>query len=150
MVAQKKYGGAMAVRRRRRSRAGRRGITILETIVSLLVFLVGIVALLNYFPHSLQTYHDAMDVSVAALLANMKAEEVRRDDDRVGTLRSAIALLDGPTAPITFPQETRMAYSFSGRSLLAPEEEPGVARVIIRYAGAFDPGQKVLYEMPLY
>ncbi len=129
-------------------RQGARGVTILETVVSVLIFMFGIVAILNYFPMTERSYRQAADLSRAALLGQLKVQEIRRDDDQAGSLRRAISILSRPTVPMTFAQEPRMAYSFSGVSLLDPDDAPGMPRVIIRYSQEFQPGGAVLFEMP--
>ena len=59
-----------------------------------------------------------------------------------------------PTDPVAWPLDDRLTYSFCGVSLLAegdtpgdPRDDTGVARVIVRLNGAFDPSERVLYEL---
>lgn len=132
-----------------------RGVTLLEAIVALSILLVGIVMILMLFPRFLVSARDAELESKAVMLAQMKAEEIRRDDDTSGTLVNAIRNLTAPTAPVEFPQEPDLAYQFSGTSILyegqTPSGDPGVARVIIRYAPSFrqstSPSKDVLFEL---
>lgn len=107
------------------------------------------------FPGFLLSARDAEFETKAVMLAQMKAEEIRRDDDTSTTLVTAIRNLNTPTAPITFTQDPELAYQFSGNSLLyagqTPEGDPGVARVIIRYSPEFrqsgNPNKDILYEL---
>lgn len=132
-----------------------RGLTLLEAIVSLTILLVGIVLILSLFPRFLINARDAELETKAVMLAQMKAEEIRRDDDTSGTLVQSIRNLTAPTAPVTFAQEPDLAYQFSGTSLLyegeTPAGDPNVARVIVRYAPEFresaSPHKDVLYEL---
>ena len=96
----------------------------------------------------------AADVSEAALLAQMKAEEIRRDADRAGRILNTIQNLTTPTEIITFPNEPRMAYCFSGVSLIDQRDDPddprddhGVARVIIMYSMEYRGKNEILYEL---
>ena len=128
---------------------------MLEVLVGLAILTAGLLAVAATFPTVLSAGRDAELLSVAAALANMKAEEIRRDDDVNGRLRIEIRALTIPTDPIEFVHEPRLSYSFSGVSLLYsnvddptdPRATPGVARVIIRHARAYDPDQDVIYEL---
>jgi type II secretory pathway pseudopilin PulG len=129
--------------------------TLLEALVSLGILMIGILAIVYFYPAALQTAATAEYRTKAAVLAQMKAEEIRRDDDTTGTLITAIENLDVPTEPITFSQEPNLAYQFSGRSILYQGETPAgdedVARVIIRYSPSYrvsnNPNRDVLYEL---
>lgn len=117
-------------------RRGLRGFSLLEVLVSIAVFLAGVVAIVFMFPRTLQAAHEAELKTKAALLAQMKAEEVRRDDDTSQTLTLAIAALRRPTDPLINPQEPDLSYSFNGRSLMyapteTPDGDPNIARVVI-------------------
>lgn len=132
-----------------------RGFSLLEAIVSLSILLVGIVMILLLFPGFLVSAREAELETKAVMLAQMKAEEIRRDDDTSGTLISAIRNLSAPTGPVTFAQEPDLAYQFSGTTLLykgeTPDGDPGVARVIVRYSPDFrqslSPNKDILYEL---
>lgn len=132
------------------------GFSLLEVLVSLAILLIGIVAIIFFFPQSLEAARRAEDRTKAAVLAQMKAEEIRRDDNSNNDLVNAIRTMSAPTAPITFAQEPDLAYQFSGTSILyagesGPNGEPGIARVIIRYSPEFrrsnNPNRDVLYEL---
>lgn len=142
------------MRDRRPSEHRARGFSFLEVLISLVILLAGILAILVYFPSALRANNRAVDLSEAALLAQRKAEEIRRDADSARALISAVQSLTSPTAPIVFPENPSMAYRFSGVSLLDPVDDPGdprddhgVARVIIQYAERFRPDSRVLYEL---
>ena len=134
---------------------GQRGITLVEVLISLAVLLIGVVAIVYFFPVSLRTASTSEYRTKAAVLAQMKAEEIRRDDDTTGTLVDAIRQMDRPSEPVTFAQEPNLAYQFSGRTILyegeTPAGDPGVPRVIIRYSPNFrvssSPNKDVLYEL---
>jgi prepilin-type N-terminal cleavage/methylation domain-containing protein len=130
-----------------------RGFTLIEVLVGLSILTAGVLAIMAIFPVLLRTQAEAEMLTIAASLAQMKAEEIRRDDDRNGSLVTAIRNLTEPTTPLVFPHERRLTYSFSGRSLRYgsvdasdPRGSDGVARVIIRYAPDFRPSQDVVYE----
>ncbi len=135
--------------------SNQRAVSLLEAIVALTILLVGIVLILMLFPRFLISAREAELETKAVLLAQMKAEEIRRDDDTSNTLVMAIRNLNTPTAPVTFTQEPDLAYQFSGTTLLyggeTPEGDAGVARVIIRYSPTFrtstSPNKDVLYEL---
>jgi prepilin-type N-terminal cleavage/methylation domain-containing protein len=130
------------------------GYSLLEVLVALAILLAGVVAIVQYFPRTLSASAEAAFVSEASMFAQMKSEEIRRDDDTSGTLVAAIAARTTPTDPIPFTQEPNLTYSFSGVSLIDPVDDPGdsrddtgVARVIIRYAPDYKPTQEVVYEL---
>lgn len=131
----------------------RRGFSLLEVLIGLAILLAGLLGVMAVFPYTLRSQREAEALSLAAPLAQMKAEEIRRDDDRTGRLVREIKRLEQPTPPIVFPNEPRLTYSFSGRSLLYPNAGgdprglPNVARVIVRYAPDYRPSQDVLYEL---
>ena len=96
----------------------------------------------------------AADISRAALLAQMKAEEIRRDGDRAERLLNAIRALNTPSDIITFPNHPKFAYCFCGISLIDPRDDPddprddhGVARVIVMYSLEYRGSNEVLYEL---
>jgi len=134
--------------------ASRRGYSLIEVLVSVAILLAGIISIVNFFPLGLKAQYRAGDISCAALLAQMKAEEIRRDCDRAGRMIATIRNLRSPTEPITFPSDPRFAYCFCGISLLNPHNDPndprsafGVARVIIMYSKEYKGKNEVLYEM---
>lgn len=132
-----------------------RGITLIEVMISMAILLIGVLAIVFFFPQTLQSAATAEYRTKAAVLAQMKSEEIRRDDDTTHTLIHAIESLQSPTAPVTFPQDPNLAYQFSGRSILyegeTPAGDPGVARVIVRYSPEYrvsnNPNKDVLYEL---
>lgn len=138
---------------RRAGRPGVRGFSLIEVLVGLGILLAGLVAIAAVFPTTLQATRDAELLTRAAALAQEKAEEIRRDNDREGRLIAEIRSRTTPTAPLVFSSEPRLEYSFCGRSLLYPESaaDPrstaGIARVIVRYAPAYRPAQEVVYEL---
>lgn len=130
------------------------GYSLVEVLVSMVILLVGILAILNFFPQSLRANANAAIRAQAALLAQAKAEEVRRDSSASTPLIQTIRTLTVPTTPVPFVEDSRLSYSFCGVSLLAPVDNPGdprddygVARVIVRYNQAFRPSEDILFEL---
>ena len=130
------------------------GFTLLEVLISLAILLAGIITIINFFPLSLKANRQAELISQSALLAQLKAEEIRRDLKSNGDFLDRIKSLRTPTTPIQFPQNHNLAYCFCGISLLDPVDDPkdhsddyGVARVIIRLDKSYDPGERVIYEL---
>lgn len=142
--------GAEFPRSRRRA-----GYSLIEVIVALAILVIGVVGVLKFFPPSLRASSEAALRGDAALLAQLKVEELRRDADKAGTLVTNIQALTTPTDPVVFPEEPRLAYQFSGRSTFSPtvddpasvEDDFGVARVIVRYNREFRPSADVLVEL---
>ncbi len=131
-----------------------KGFSLVEVLVSLTILLAGIVSIVNFYPLTLRAGNQAAYVSEAVMLAQLKAEEIRRDTTAVNNYVQAIRLLTVPTEPRPFPQEPILTYSFCGVSLLDPIDDPedprddvGVARVIIRYNKSYRPNMEVLYEL---
>ncbi|HOE96275.1 MAG TPA: type II secretion system protein [Candidatus Sumerlaeota bacterium] len=136
----------------RRQRA--HAFSLLEVLVGLSILLAGLLAIAAFFPTMIAGQRDAELLTSAAALAQLKAEEIRRDNDSAGQLIAAIRDLDEPTEPLAFPSDPRLAYSFCGETLLyqdAPAGDPraaaDVARIIVRKAADFDPDQEVIYEL---
>lgn len=129
---------------------GARGFSLAEVLVSLAILMAGIVAIASFFPTVLRHNQRSVDSSVAAYLAQLKAEEIRRDNDTTGvpgiSLTDVINARTTPTIPVTFAPDPRFAYSFCGRSLLNPKE-PASARVIVWYANAAPTPQNILFEL---
>jgi hypothetical protein len=130
-------------------------------LASLAIFIFGIVAILNFFPSILRAENEAVLMSAAAMLGQMKAAEIRRDDlseSPLTPLADLIAQRATPTEPIQFPREPRLAYSFCGRSLLDPVDDPGdpaddfdVARVIvIKWSGTVPPTLANVADWEIY
>ena len=136
-----------------RSHRRARGFTLLEVLVSLTFLLVGIVPIVFLLPNTLRGRQEAQLEAQAAMLAQQKAEEIRRDNDLAGSLTAAIAARQTPTQPIVFPHAPDLAYAFSGRSLLyadSPRGDPGIPRVIIVKSSAIGAGVRpkdVVYEL---
>ncbi|MCX7717949.1 MAG: prepilin-type N-terminal cleavage/methylation domain-containing protein [Candidatus Sumerlaeaceae bacterium] len=136
-----------------RSTCRGRGFTLLEVLVSLTILLVGIVPIVFLLPNTLRGRQEAQLETQAAVLAQQKAEEIRRDNDLAGSLTAAIAARQTPTQPIVFPHAPDLAYAFSGRSLLytdSPRGDPGVPRVIIVKSDSIGAGVRpkdVVYEL---
>ena len=130
------------------------GYSLLEVLVSVAILLAGILTIVNFFPLGLKAQARAGDISTATFLAQMKAEEIRRDSDRLGRLLNSIRSLTSPTEIITFPNQSRFAYCFCGISLIDPRDDPddprddhGVPRVIIMYSKEYRGENEVLYEL---
>lgn len=146
-----------------------RGFSLVEVLVSITIFLVGAVLIVYLFPRTLEAAREAELQTKAAFLAQMKAEEIRRDDDQLRTLGQMIAKLGesdpenqalSTTDPIVFPLEPDLSYVFYGKSVLYANEQPpvpegdaGVARVLILRNRGGQPPQKpiqprdVIYEL---
>lgn len=151
----------MPIYRHRLDHRSRRGLTLVEVLVGLAILTAGMLALATIIPSTLKSHDRAELLTVAAMLAQTKAEEIRRDDSLTQSLQNEIRNLRTPTTPIKFIQEPRLTYSFSGSSLqyallndpslsnelIDPRARDGIARVIIRYAEDFSPDQEVLYEL---
>jgi type II secretory pathway pseudopilin PulG len=131
------------------------GYSLLEVLVSLAILLAGVLAIMYFFPRALESRHEAALLTKGALLAQGKAQEIRRDDDTTGTLVAAIEARTEPTIPIVFPDEPELSYAFSGKSVLyqesdSPRGDPNVARVLIIRSSRPTAGvraQDVLYEL---
>ena len=135
-------------------RAQIKGYSLLEVLVSVAILMAGIISIVNFFPKGLQAQHRAGDVSRAAFLAQMKAEEIRRDNDRFNNLINAIRALRLPSRIITFPNDDRFAYCFCGISLIDPRDDPddprddyNVPRVIVMYSLEYRGKNEILYEL---
>jgi prepilin-type N-terminal cleavage/methylation domain-containing protein len=134
---------------------GRRAYSLLEVLISVAILLIGVLSIVNLFPMGLKAQNRANDISRAAMLAQLKAEEIRRDNDRAGRLINSIRRLRTPTDPVTFPNDTKFAYSFCGISLIDPQDDPddprddfAVPRVIIKYSREYrGHSDEVLFEL---
>ncbi len=136
------------------SGGGSGGYSLIEVLVSVAILSAGIVSIINFFPLGLKAQNRAADISRAAVLAQLKAEEIRRDNDRAGKLINAIRSLRTPTQPIQFPNEPKLAYCFCGISLIDPRDDPddprddyGIARVIVMYSKEYRGENEILYEL---
>ena len=139
----------------RKPRRSTLGFSLVEAIMALTILLIGIVAIVRFFPMLFESSARAMFQTRAALLAQMKASAILRDDDTSHTLALAIANRATPTAPVAFPDEPSLSYCFSGRSLLYPDTDPvngtpNVARVIVRYSASYRPSEEPIYELQFY
>lgn len=124
----------------------RRGFTLIEVLISLTILFVGILLIIFLFPRTLRESIDAELLTKAALLAQQKAEEIRRDDDQQRTMYFAIARRQRPTVPVPFPEDNRLCYSFSGITRLYNEQpdigDPGVARVLVSFNKDYRPSNR--------
>lgn len=134
--------------------AGRRGLSILEVLVALGILTAGMLSIMAIYPYTLKAQRDSELLSQAAGLAQMKAEEIRRDDTQAGAMIAAIKSMATPSDPIPFANEPRLTYSFCGETVMYRDVDPqdyraasGVARVIIRYASSFRSSQDAIYEL---
>jgi prepilin-type N-terminal cleavage/methylation domain-containing protein len=135
--------------------SGRRaGFTLVEVLVALAIMLAGLVAVVAAFPNMLQAQRQAELLTLGTALGQLRVEELRRDNDRNNRLILEVQSLTVPTDPIVFPSEPRLAYSFSGTTVLYanqpandPRAFPGVARLLIRYAPSYRASQDVIDEI---
>lgn len=131
-----------------------RGFSLLEALIALAILLIGLVALVRFFPPTMRASNDAVMKSRAALLAQAKMEELRRDADRQASLIGAISRLDTPTPALRFSEDERLVYQFCGRSVLdstdtigLPGDNDRTPRIIVRYAPEYDERQTVIFEL---
>jgi type II secretory pathway pseudopilin PulG len=128
--------------------------TLLEVLLGLSILTAGILAVLALFPWTLRANERAELRTLAAALGMMKVEEIRRDNPATGslsTLVDEIESLTTATEPITFPFEPRLAYRFSGETLLYTDKNDersssGVARVIIQESPDFRANPVIIEE----
>jgi type II secretory pathway pseudopilin PulG len=106
----------------------RRGLSLVEVTVALAIFLFGVVALLKFFPLKVRTGIDATVLTEAVLLAEQKAEEIRRDNASTSAFFDYLRSLTTPEPPggIPFAEKPDLYYAFDGRSVLDPVDDPGV------------------------
>ncbi len=131
-----------------------RGYTLVEVLVALVVLLAGIVGIIQLFPVSLEGNREAELRGAAASLAQLKADELRRDSDNFARVIDDIRGRTTPTDPVVWHLDDRLAYSYSGLSTFSPgddpadpSDDPGVARIIVSLNPTFDPSARVLYEL---
>lgn len=131
------------------------GFSLVEALVAMTILLIGVLAVVRFFPMLFEASSRAVLQTRAAMLAQAKANEIMRDDDTSHTLAGAIAALTTPTAPVVSMEEPALSYCFNGRSLLYPPTDPvngapNIARVIVRYSSSFRPSEDVIYELQFY
>jgi len=132
----------------------RGGFSLVEVVVAMAVLLIGVVGILQFLPPSLRASSEAALRGQAALLAQAKVEELRRDERQSGEMINSIRNLSEPTDLVVFPEDDRLAYQFHSRSIRYPEDSAsevdddfGVPRVIVRYNPTFRPSSDVLFEL---
>lgn len=112
----------------------RRAFSLVEVLAAVAIFVMGVLAILLYFPNILRANNEATLMTQAALLAQEKVMEIRRDNNSVPgplTMVEIIRARTEPTQPVLAPRNPFIAYAFSGVSVLDPAVNPGVARVIV-------------------
>ncbi len=133
-----------------------KGFTILEILVSLVILLIGILALARLFPVSLRANKQGQDIIRATFLAQQKIEELRRDNDDltnplIDTIRDLTTPQPAINRAIPFPQDPDFKYTFCGMSQIYtsgvdhpnnPDDDPNVPRIIIVWDNA-----KEIFEM---
>lgn len=137
-----------------RPRHSRAGFSLVEVLTAMLILVIGVAGITGLLMSTMRHSRRAMDQSIAAYLAQRKAEEIRRDDTLFRDMIAQIEALATPTAPVDFPLDPRFSYSYCGVSLLDPLDDPGnaaddanVARIVIRYAASYRADQDILYEL---
>ena len=65
----------------KRSKQGKQsGFSLTEVLASLTILLIGILALVSLFPQGMKSAKVAEDLTVAAFLAQQKAEDIKREE----------------------------------------------------------------------
>jgi len=129
----------------------RRGFTLLEVLIGLGILTAGILSIMAVYPYTLRAQRDAELLTLGAALAQMKAEQVRRDDKAMGgaLVHSIQGLGDVRTKALVFSDEPRLSYSFASQSVLNPTA-PNPAKdvyVIIYRAPTNRPNQDLLQDV---
>ncbi len=129
----------------------RRGYTLMEVLVSMAILLTGILAIAGFFPRALDNNTRSADLSIAAFIAQSKAEMIRLSNEEFAGLPSSaidyLADLPTMTDPVVYGLDPRFSYRFSGETFLYandPSVTTGVARVIIVYT---DEPDTPIYEL---
>lgn len=145
----------------RRFRHGDDGFTLLEVLIGISILTVGVLIILMAFPQHMKSNEIAELRTIGAALANMKIEELRRDNDENDKLINAIRLMTTPTEPIPFSLDQRLAYQISNETFLYrtrnalgvvvddpddPRDDPGVPRIIVLINPEFRPGNAAILD----
>lgn len=135
-----------------------RGFTLVEVVVAMTILLGGIVGMAQFFPTALSQNRHSADVTSAAYLAQMKGEEVRRNDiyyaldTPAGTTPTIaqISQLAIPSTSTVFVEDDRFAYVYSGRSLMEIVNADSYnAFIIVQYNSEYRPDEEMLFELGL-
>lgn len=76
---------------------GKKGVTLLEVLAALVIFTVGVVAVVGLFAEGLAAGVDAENTTIAATLARQRLEELRNLDFDTGIVSEAKAGVEGFT-----------------------------------------------------
>lgn len=74
---------------------GKKGVTLLEVLAALVIFTVGVVAVVGLFAQGLAAGVDAESTTIAATLARQRLEELRNLDFDTGIVSEARAGVEG-------------------------------------------------------
>ena len=131
------------------------GFTLIELLIAMSILLVALIPIGSALTQMQTMSNDNVVTTRAAYLALQKAEELRRDDTNTTGLLKTVKERTVPTAPVIATHVPKLAYCFTGKSLLydssTPEGADGIARVLVINSNVTDPAKitrkDVLYEL---
>lgn len=133
------------------------GFTILETLIGLTILSVGILSMIGIIPGILKGQRESELLTKAALLAQLKMTELRRDDASANLIQTIISRNDtdsvvSETDPIVFENEPALAYAFCSKRMKPSDPKPVACVRILRNRGQAPKDvtpQDVIYELYL-
>ncbi len=95
--------------------AGKKGgFTLIEATTALIILIVGLLAVMQFFPFALKIIGDSQNLAIASNLALSKVEEIRSlaySDINVGTIETKQRLSDNPGNYLySFQRQTVVEY----------------------------------------
>lgn len=131
------------------------GFTLIELLIAMSILLVALIPISMALTQMQTLSNDNVITTRAAYLALQKAEELRRDDTNTADMVNAVKARTVPTTPVIATHAPKLAYCFTGKSILydssTPEGADGIGRVLVINSDVTDPAKitrkDVLYEL---
>jgi prepilin-type N-terminal cleavage/methylation domain-containing protein len=163
---------------RRQFVCSNKAFTLIELLIAITILLIALIPLLGALYRIVILSDEDVLKTQAMFLAQQKAEEIRLNDNwnYLGTSQNnaapstplsthnnhnffdSVSLRTVPTIPIIDPVNRRLAYCFTGSSIVydhsTPEGADGISRILIINPAITDPTQitrkDVFYELRFY
>jgi len=118
----------------RKKTTGNKGFTIIEGAIAIIILLIGLLSVIEFFPFALKIINDSKRTTVAANLTMSKLEEVialSYDEITVGTMEVKHRMSDDP-GDYLYTYQRQTVIDYVDENLAVSASDIGLKKITVR------------------